>query len=66
MNGKITLQFYIDDLNLQNSQQIHQKNQNITLVTKITDTGKGIEEDRVNYLFTLFGELRKKQAFEKV
>jgi hypothetical protein len=32
----------------------------IELVTKITDTGKGIEEDRVQYMFVLFGELKKR------
>ena len=32
----------------------------IELVTKITDTGKGIEQDRIQYMFVLFGELRKK------
>jgi phosphoribosylamine--glycine ligase len=26
----------------------------------ITDTGKGIEEDRVQYMFVLFGELKKR------
>jgi hypothetical protein len=40
--------------------QIIQETQNLEFVTKITDTGKGIEEDRIQYLFTLFGELRKK------
>lgn len=38
----------------------------IELVTNITDTGKGIEQDRIQYMFVLFGELRKKQEFCKV
>ena len=38
----------------------------LELVTKITDTGKGIEQDRIQYMFVLFGELKKKQELRKV
>ena len=33
---------------------------------KITGAGKGIEEDRVYYMFVLFRELRKRQKLFKV
>ena len=35
-------------------------------MTEIKDSGKGIDQDRIQYLFTPFGELRKKQLLSKV
>ena len=38
----------------------------LELVTEIMDSGKGIEEERIEYLFILFGELKKKRELRKV
>lgn len=35
-------------------------------VTRIIDTGNGISKERVEYLFILFGELRKIKEQQKV
>jgi len=31
-----------------------------SMITQIEDTGKGIEEERIKYLFIPFGDLRNK------
>jgi K+-sensing histidine kinase KdpD len=36
------------------------------LITEVKDTGKGIENDRVKYLFKTFGELSNKHCMKKV
>lgn len=37
-------------------------NENNFLVTKIEDSGKGIEEERIKYLFKPFSELQNKEC----
>ncbi len=38
----------------------------LELVTEIMNSGKVIEEERIEYLFILFGELKKKRELRKV
>lgn len=41
---------------------INEMEQQLYLVTQIEDTGKGIEEDRIRFLFKPFSELKQKQC----
>jgi K+-sensing histidine kinase KdpD len=64
-NGEIMINYSLQEKPRMSSNSIN-ASPTIELVTKITDTGKGIEQDRIQFMFVLFGELRKKQELRKV
>ena len=63
--GQIFINYYLQEKQRKSLSSII-ATQNLELVTKIKDTGNGIEQDRIQYMFVLFGELRKKQELQKV